>query len=263
MNTIRSFYLVSFIFLVFAFSAFGQTNAEIEQELVGHIKNIQKWSNYRSDTNEDLLSKENNIFKEKLLTYTKIASTLNHKFRKLGKYLYLSTSEDGKFRIYSWDTEGGGSMHFFENVYQFQGKDGNLYSKSSDLEEGDAGGFVSDIFDVDTRNGKVYLARFSSILSNKDAYQSINLFNIEGNSLNDKIKIIKTKSGLTNTLGFGYDFFSVVNRKERPVKLILYDKETKTIKIPVVIEDKDFKSGKVTGKFINYKFDGAYFLKQK
>ncbi len=55
--------------MALAFSAFGQTNAEIEQELVGHIKNIQKWSNYGSDSNEALLSKENDIFNEKLLNY--------------------------------------------------------------------------------------------------------------------------------------------------------------------------------------------------
>jgi hypothetical protein len=263
MKTILSFYLITFISLSSAFPASGQTNAEIEQELVGHIKNIQKWSTYGNDYNEALLLKENAIFKEKLLKYTKMASTLKYQFSELDKYLYLATSEDGKFRIYSWDTEGGGTMHFFENVYQFQGKDGKVYSKSSNLKEGDAGAFVSDIFDVDTSNGKVYLARFSSIFSNSDAYQSINLFKIEGNSLNDKIKLIKTKSGLTNKLGFEYDFFSVVDREERPIKLILYDKATKTIKIPVVIVDKDFRSGKVTGKFINYKFDGAYFLKQK
>lgn len=262
MKTITSFFII-FIFMASAFSAYGQTDAGIEQELVGHIKNIQKWSAYGSDFNEALLAKENAIFKAKLLNYTKSVSTLKHKFSELDKYLYLATSEDGKFRIYSWDTEGGGSMHFFETVYQFQDKDGNVYSKSSNLQEGDAGAFVSGIFDIDTQNGKVYLARFSSILSNKDAYQSINLFKIEGASLDDKIKLIKTKSGLTNTLGFGYDFFSVVDREERPIKLILYDKETKTIKIPVVIVDKEFSSGRVIGKFINYKFDGTYFLKQK
>ena len=261
MKTIKSFSFITFVFM--AFSAFGQTNAEIEQELVGHIKAIQKWSAYGNDYNEALLSKENAIFKEKLLKYTKMASTLKYKFSELDKYLYLSTSEDGKFRIYSWDTEDGGTMHNFENVYQFQGNDGKVYSKSSDLEEGDAGAFVSDIFDIDTSKGKVYLARFSSILSNADAYQSINLFKIEDNSLDDKIKLIKTKSGLRSSLGFEYDFFSVVDRAERPIKLILYDKETKTIKIPVVIVDKDFRNGRVTGKFINYKFDGTYFLKQK
>lgn len=263
MKSRKSFCSIALVFLAVAFSAFGQTNTEIEQELVGHIKNIQKWSTYGNDYNEALLSKENAIFKEQLLKYTKMASTLKYKFSELDKYLYLATSEDGKFRIYSWDTENGGTMHNFETVYQFQGKDSKVYSKSSDLKEDDAGAFVSDIFDVDTSNGKVYLARFSSILSNSDAYQSINLFKIEGNSLNDKIKLIKTKSGLTNSLGFEYDFFSVVDREERPIKLVLYDKESKTIKIPVVIKDKDFRNGKVTGKFIKYQFDGTYFLKQK
>jgi len=218
MKTGKSFYFIALVLLSFALTAFGKTDAEIEQELIGHIKNIQKWSSNGSDSNDEKPSKENDIFKEKLLNYTKIASTLEFKFSELHKYLYLATSEDGKFRIYSWDTEGGGSMHFFENVYQFQGKDGKVYSKGNDLPEGDAGAFVSDIFDVDTGNGKVYLARFSSILSNKDAYQSINLFKIEDNSLNDKIKLIKTKSGLTNKIGFEYDFFSVVDKRGKADK---------------------------------------------
>lgn len=271
MKTIKSFYVITFILLALALPAFGQTNAEIEQELVEHIKNIQKWSNYGSEFNEDLLAKENDIFKKKLLEYTKIDSTHNYKFSELDKYLYLTTSEDGKLRIYSWDTEVGGTMHFFDNVYQFQGKDGKVYSKSNNWEEADAGSptdnrdagaFVSNIFNVDTKNGKVYLAHFTSVLSSALGYDSINLFGIEGNSLNDKIKLIKTKSSLTNSLGFEYNFGSVMDKKE-PINLIFYDKETKTIKIPVVIKDKKFKDGRVTDKFIKYKFDGTYFLKQK
>ena len=161
MKTIKSSYVITFILLALTFSAFGQTNTEIEQELIGHIKNIQKWSNYGDEFNEDLLAKENDIFKKKLLEYTKNASTLNYQFSELKKYLSLSTSEDGKLRIYSWDTESGGTMHYFSTVYQFQGKDGNVYSESIEYEEGDAGAFASDIFDVDTKNGKVYLARFT------------------------------------------------------------------------------------------------------
>ncbi len=272
MKTIKSSYVITFILLVLAFSAFGQTNAEIEQELVGHIKNIQKWSNYGSEFNEELLAKENELFKKKLLDYTKNASTLNYQFSELKKYLSgLTKSEDRKLRIYSWDTEVGGTLHFFDNVFQFQGNDGKVYSKSNIWEEADAGStgdnrdagaFVTDIFDIDTKNGKVYLANFTSVLSTALGYESINLFGIEGNSLNDKIKLIKTKSGLTNSLGFEYNFGSVMDTKE-PINLIFYDKETKTIKIPVVIKDKEFRDGRVTDKFINYKFDGTYFLKQK
>ena len=264
MKTIKSSCFITFFLLALTFSAFGQTNTEIEQELIGHIKNIQKWSNYGSDFNEDLLAKENELFKKKLLETTKINSTLNYQFSELNKYLHLTTSEDGKLRIYSWDTEVGGTMHFFANVYQFQDKDGNVYSNSKTWQEGDSGAFVSDIVDVDTKNGKIYLARFTSVLSGALCYESINLFEIEGNALNDQIKLIKTKSGVTNSLGFEYDFGSVMDRKERPIKLIVYDKETKTIKIPVVIKDQNFNNGgRVTDKFINYKFDSTYFVKQK
>jgi hypothetical protein len=73
--------------------------------------------------------------------------------------------------------------------------------------------------------------------------------------------LIKTASGLTDSLGFSYNFFSVVERRERPVKLISFDKKTNTLKIPVVIEDKEFSNGRVTNRFISYRFNGTYFVK--
>jgi hypothetical protein len=59
-------------------------------------------------------------------------------------------------------------------------------------------------------------------------------------------------------LGFSFDFFSVVDRAERPVKLIDYNAIEKTISIPVVWEN-----GKVTSKLIVYKFTGEYFEKKQ
>ncbi len=253
---------VALILFVFTLSAFGQTAVKIEQELVGAIKDVQKWSDYGSSYNEKKLSNANQVFEEKLLKYTKDASTLKYGFTTLSKYLTVVTSEDGKFRIYSWDTEDGGTMHDFSRVYQYQGTDGKIYSKTDEPEaEYDSGSFVYSIFTHDTKAGKVYSVCSTAILSNIDSYQSIGLYKIEGSELKDKIKLFKTKEGLTDSIGFEYDFFSVVNRKERPIKLILYDKATKTIKIPIVIQDKKFSLGRVTDKFINYKFDGTYFVK--
>jgi hypothetical protein len=63
---------------------------------------------------------------------------------------------------------------------------------------------------------------------------------------------------LKNTLGFGFDFFSVVDRPDRPVQLIKYDGVKKTLTIPVVLED-----GKVTGRTIVYQFTGQYFERKK
>ena len=247
--------------VVFSASAFGQTSEAIEKELGGLYGKINENSAYSSNSDGELLEKSNEEFKQKLLNHTKIASTLKHKFSELEKEISITTSEDGKFRVYSWDRLDGGTMHFFETVYQFQGADGRVYSKSNDLEEGDSGSFVYEIFEVEAKTEKIYLVCSTSILSTSDAYQSVNLFEIENNLLNSNIKLIKTKTKLNNSLGFEYDFFSVVDRKERPIKLILFDKKTKTISIPVVIDDTKFQYGKVTNKFISYKFNGTYFVK--
>ena len=245
----------------FTLSVCAQSNEQIERELVGHIKNIQKWSVYGSDYQDDALSKENEIFADKLLKYTKTASTLSYEFGELAKHLSIATAEDGNLRVFSWDTEDGGTMHNFATVYQYRGADGKIRSKIRDLGEGDAGSFVYDVFTLNTKSGKVYLVCTTFIGSTNDHYQAVRLYKIKGDALDDAVKLIKTKSGLTDSLGFEYNFFSVVNRAERPVKLISFDKKTGTIKIPVVIEDKEFPNGRVTNKFISYKFNGTYFVK--
>jgi hypothetical protein len=247
---------------VFTFSAFGQSNAKIEQDLVGAIKEVQKYSDYGSNYDEEKLSNANKVFKENLLNDTKNAATLKYSFASLGKLLTIATSDDGKFRIYSWDMETGGTMHEFSRVYQYQGADGKVYSKpESEAAEGDAGSFVYSIFTQKTNNGNVYAVCSTAILSNTENYQTVSLYKIEGNALKDKVKLFKTKEGLTDSIGFEYDFFSVVDRKERPIKLISYDQATKTIRVPIVIQDKKFPLGKVTNKSISYKFDGNYFVK--
>ncbi len=254
---------VVLISLAFALSAFGQSNAQIEKELVSAIKDVQKYSNYGENSDDEKLSKANEVFEAKLLKYTKVPATLNDKFSELSELLFVATSDDGKFRIYSWDMEDGGTMHDYASVYQYLGADGKVYSQTDETkgEETGAGSFVYDIFTVDAKAGKIYVVCSTFIGSTNDHYQSANLYKIKGEVLENKVKLIKTKSGLTDSLGFEYNFFSVVDREERPVKLIRYDKKTQTLKIPVVINDKEFPNGKVTDKSISYKFDGAYFVK--
>ncbi len=263
MKRVTKHIFVLFVMIVFSLSVFGQNPDKIENELVGLYKKIADNSAYSSNPNYDLLEKAQEDFKQKILQYTKLDSTLNHKFSVLGKSIIISTSEDGKLRTYSWDREDGGTMHFFETVHQFQDKDGKVYSTSNTLEEGDSGSFVYEIFTLDTNNGKVYLACSTSIFSTSGAYQSVKLLKIENKEIYDKLNLIKTKMGLKNSIGFAYDFFSVVDRKERPIKLILYEKSTNSVKIPLVLEDKKFLNGKVTDKYIVYTFNGTYFVKVK
>ena len=263
----KNFARYKFVWLVFAalsVPVFGQSNLKIERELVAAIKEVQKYSNYGGTSDGDKLSAANDAFEKKLLKYTKIPSTLTYKFTELNKLMFLATSADGKFRIYSWDTETGGTMHDYARVYQFMGADGKVRShteKPADDEEGGAGSFVYDIFTLDAGAGSVYIACSTFIGSTNDHYQTASLYRIEGGALKDKVKLIKTGSGLTDSLSFEYNFFSVADRRERPVKLISFDRKTRTLKIPVVIEDSEFPNGRVTGKFISYRFNGTHFVK--
>jgi hypothetical protein len=256
------FFKLNFILLVFSFSLFAQTPQKIEQELIKNLKELEKYSSYGGNYDEEKNSKANEVFETNLLKYTKLASTLAYNFPFLNKLMMNATSEDGNFRIYSWDTETGGTMHDYARVYQFRGADGKIYSKTDGkAEEGDMGSFVYAIYTVNSKSGKIYIVCSNFIGSSQDHYQSADLYKIEGNALKGKVKLIKTASGLTDTLNFGYNFFSVVDRKERPIKLIVLDKKTNTLKIPVVIENEKFPNGEVTNRFINYRFNGTNFVK--
>lgn len=259
--------IILFVVLIvqtFALLASAQTPQKIEQELVKNIKEVQKYSNYGSKYDSDKLIAANNVFEKNLLKYTKLPSTLSYYFPALNKLMMNATSDDGNFRVYTWDSEAGGTMHEYYRIYQYRGGDGKVYSKTEDSaeEDGGAGSFVYDVFTVNAKSGKIYIVCSNFIGSNVDHYQSADLFTIKGNAIQEKVKLIKTASGLTHTLSFEYNFFSVVDRKERPIKLIKFDKKSNTLKIPVVVEDKEFMNGRVTDKFISYKFNGMYFVKQ-
>ena len=248
--------------LLWAQSAWAISNEQIEQELVQHYDNIQKFSNYDKYPEGTELDDENRLFLQKILTYAQQASTLSYSFPTLQNNISIATSPDGKLRAYSWDTELGGSMHDFDAVFQYEGQDGQIHVEKRKSYDG-GGAFVSDIFQMNIANHPVYMMRSTAILSTSLMYESVDLFSIDGNQLNDNIKLIKTKSGLTQRLGFEYDFFSVVDRPERPIRLIQVNPKQKTIQIPVVMEDKEFRNGgRVTNRFITYKFNGQYFVKQ-
>lgn len=182
------------------------------------------------------------------------AGTLTYSFKKLKeKGFYIMTSADGNFRVYSWDTWTGGTMHFFKTVYQWRAN-GNVYTKEVKTDEGDPGGFCSDMFTINVLNKKFYLPVTNGIYSSKDASQSISVFTVIENALVDTVKLFHTKTKQLNLIGISYDFFSVADRPERPVKLITYDEKLKILYIPVV-NDK----AEVTTRNILYRLTNSYF----
>lgn len=257
---------IVFHLIIFSFLASGQTNAKIESELTSAIKEVQKYSNYGDNRDDDKLYKAGAAFEKMLLKYTKNSATLRYGFPKLGDLIIIATSEDGRFRTYSWDEETGGTMHDYSVVYQYQGTDGKIYSrtdKRATAEDGGAGSFIYSIYEVNSGIANIYVACSTFIGSTNDHYGSAGLYKIEKNRLADNIKLFKTAKGLTDSIGFEYNFFSVVDRKERPIKLIQFDKKSQTLKIPIVIADEKDSLGRVTNRFINYQFNGTYFVKIK
>lgn len=250
------------ILLVFVFSAYGQSNTSIEKSLVSDLKEIEKWSSYGSNFDDDKLNAANEKFEKDILKFTKVAATLKHPFKELTKEIDIETSADGRFRVYSWDMLTGGTMHFYRTLYQFRRGDGKVDSYVNDLgEEGDPGSYVQDIYQVQAAKGNVYLVCTTARLSNPDRYSSVAAYAIEGNKLNDKVKIFKTASGLTNAISFSYSAFSAMDVGMEG-NLIRYNSATKTLKIPVV-RQSDMSVGDVTKHNISYKFNGTYFVKVK
>jgi hypothetical protein len=247
--------------LLLSLTAFSQTS-KAEQLLIQKFRKIQYWKDRlltesKTALNDSLIS-SSEIFKQSLLKYTREETSLTDPLTQLQKEgLYIASAKDGHFRIYSWDTLTGGSMHFFDNIYQYK-QSGKTLSKTIATPQGDAGGWYSEIFNFERNGQTYYLGYFNAIYSNSHCAQSIKLFEIDGKGLHNDVKLIQTKTGIKNSLTFSFDFFSVVDRPERPVKLIHFDPKNKDIKIPVVLNEG---LGKVTNRFITYHFNGEYFVK--
>ncbi|MDM1554424.1 hypothetical protein HX126_07645 [Chryseobacterium indologenes] len=252
---------IGFLFLFTAHFLFGQNISIIEKQLNDAFQKIDYWSSEgRNHKNfYDSLDVANAKFEKLLVQYTSShPQTINYDFRSLKKNgLFIAASEDGKFRIYSWDTWIGGTMHFFKNMYQYK-VDKKIYSQAVESQgEGDPGYYYTQINDIISEGKKYYLAQSKAILSSGLSYHNIKVFSIDNNQLNDKALLIKTQSGIKNQLGYEVDLTAAANRNyEGRDYEIEYDSKNKIISIPLIQADS-----KVTSKKIRYQFKGKYFEK--
>lgn len=251
MRTNKTTFILFFILTFFAVQNFYSQKANFklaENNLYRLYSNISKKEDIAFENSEKFEKEFIKILKEN-------PSTLDYAFKTLinKKCCYIKTSSDGNLRIYSWDTKIGGTMHFFKTIYQFK-NNSKIYLKVPTYEEGDSGTFCSKIFDVRIGNKTFYLPITNGIFSTKDVSQSISVFNIEGNKLVDSEKLFKTKTKILNRIDVEFDFFSVVDKLERPLELIAFDAVKKIIYIPVVNEKLQ-----VTENYFLYQLRGNLF----
>lgn len=252
----KTLILFIFILLLSRQNSYGQKKSfdEADKELTSLYSKIFPF--YYG--NNDSLNYYSSLFTTRFTNFIKSnQTTLNYKFKSLtdSNVCHIVTSTDGLLRIYSWNTWLGGTMRDFDNIFQFKSGN-NIYSTDLGSNEDDYGCYFTNIFTLKSKNKTYYLAVGGGSYSSKDSYETISVYTISNDTLNDKAKLLKTKTGLNNSISFDYDFFSVADTPERPIQLIKYDTTKKIIYIPIVLEN-----GKVTQNYILYQFNGQYFEK--
>jgi hypothetical protein len=239
--------------------AAAQSPSEVERQILVDLDNIDKYSTYLGGYDETKIDQANKALQETLMRNGKRLDILRYAFPKLKDKMYVATSADAKLRIYSWDLGTGGTMHDIENVYQFQGKSGSINTwMETGNEESGGGGYCSQIFQVNSQDGPIYFAISTFVAQGTLHGQSINAIRINGEVLDVKAKAIRTGSGLVNSIDFAYDPASLGERSE---SLIHFDPTKQEFRFPIVVEDKTYENGRVTNRFITYRFNGQYFVK--
>lgn len=240
---------LTLIFTFFSLCSFAQSPKAIEDNLLKAFKKI--------DNNSEDSTATNIAFARKLKTYTeKYPATITQDFASLkNQGLAISSAKDGLFRIYSWDEQVGGTMHFFDNVMQYKLGEKTIAVLDIPKSDGDNRPNYNKIYTFVNNGHTYYLAVFSEIGSTKDIGRGVNIFQIENGKLINA-NIIKTGSGMHSQLSFGYDL-----SKGNDVKInsdVYFDEKNTIISLPLVAAN-----GKLTAKTITYKFNGQYFEKVK
>ena len=203
----------------------------------------------------DSLLLNSNLFSSRLLSDLKHnPSTLECDFESFNDSIgKIVTTNDGQFRIYSWDTLTGGTMNNYKNIFQFKSGD-KVYAMDIDYGEGDMGTYFTNVYSLVSNNKKYILALASGTESSRFEYEFITVYCISDSTLNDKVPLFKTSNGLKNSLTCEYDVSSVMNGDEEANHLIKYDKDKRILYVPIILED-----GRITNNFTSYQFNGQYF----
>lgn len=260
------------VLLLLQLNAFSQTAKGYEQKLNKLAERHNYWDDQNSNGNEvasDSLEACNNAFEKYLLEVAStIPESISNKFEAFEKnHIHVLTSEDGNFRIYTWDTFEGGTMRFFKNILQYK-SNGKVKAKVFNIDEDDAGCQFLELNQVTSNKKHFYVTCAVSVGSSSVYGYYAKIFSIDNRRLNEEAKLIKTKSGLMNTLYYEIDLTNEANRNDTYFDDhnlsvfdyigMEYDKKTKTIILALLDENE-----KVTTKKIKYRFNGTYFEKVK
>lgn len=250
-----------FLILTFLISKFCATDLYSQEATSSVIEldllyQFQKLHKFRQEDNYDSLVIQNQLIMEKFNNYIicyPFISVYDFQLLTDSNYIDIASDKNNALRIYSWDDQQGGTMRYFNNIFQYKVRN-KIFTKMIFCDGMGSCAFYHDIYTLETNDNIFYLTLSTSILSTKDCAQTLDIFSIADTVLQAKNEIVKTQDGMTGSIEIGYDFFSVYKRLERPIRLIRYDTTNKIIEIPIIDENDQ-----VTDSIVKYQFNGKYF----
>lgn len=232
-----------------------------EDSIVYYLSEVEL---IRSGDDYEKLNNVNKMLMEYMRKICSDETLLQHELKAVNSAgMTVLTSDDNKFRIYCWDTETGGTMHFYDAILQYKTQSGseayilNDISVSSEDGGADCGYWYTELHTIHANAGKtyylpIYYGRYSGI----EHASGIAAFAIEGNKLNNEPRIFKPTG--KPLYDISYSFTSGTADKESVENYITLSADKKTLSIPVTDKDRV-----VTDRSLIYKFDGDKFVYDK
>lgn len=235
--------------------------AAVDKEIAARLEKISRLQNSGDDfeklegANRDLL---------KYLKATAVQpQVMNSPLKKASESgLSVFTSDDKKVRAYSWDTLTGGTMHFFYSFIAYDAGNNRfqclVLNPGGADREGDPGSNFEALDTFKTREGKtVYVTRDLFVGSGLIHGRTIKAYTITGGKLKEH-QFFQAGKRLMTEISFEFAEYEDGTEFE-------FSKDRKMLKVPLIkpAEKDSPGSGKATGNFLNYYFDGSRFVFKK
>lgn len=214
-----------------------------------HLKAWAEGNKADTDLVSDYIEYMQNLIKTR-------PDTMTYPFRILvgDGALETATSSDNKLRFYSFNTEMGGSMQFYDTIYQTKDSGVVKVTEVAKEREGDNGYFVSDIYTFKAETQTYYVVIANRIASNRDLAQTAFAYIIK-NGVLEPVDLFKTAKRTYKDIAVKYNFFSAIDtHDERPIRVIRYDYDNKQLLFALIDE-----AGNVTDRNLIYQWTGSEF----
>lgn len=230
-----------------------------EIQINNYLNQVQYWryqyspedSGVNPDANPvDSLVAANAALQQYLLTTPVLNQNLS-----LNEDMTISTSDDHKLRIFSWDTETGKEgVHIYTAIAQYESGNTVKMIVLDDIHK--SGVLYPAIYTVMTGNNHIYLPVFARTDAEKDAMKGIQALSLQNGTLSAAPIFMADNGNTLNKLSYTYDYFSNYDYKKMKEKYVIYMSKQK-LYVPAADGDK------LNGNWLVYSFDGQKFVLDK